>query len=845
MKKIMNRFLVLACIIWTLSPAAYATTRTWSNGSSDGRWSNPLNWGAAVPQPGDDVLFNNTSVSNCVVDMASNNFVSITVDATYTGTVTFQPNCVAGTNSLALSGDLTVNGGKLVFQSIISTPLGAGFTINAANVTVGSGGTLSADGQGFASNMGLGAGSSNSFYGAGGGSHGGRGGWSAYGRKGGTNLYGSVTAPVAVGSGGGDDLGNAPPNGGSGGGAIALFSVSGVITVNGTVSANGSGGLASKNGGGGSGGSVWLTCNQLAGSGTICADGGAGGSYNSGYNHPGGGGGGGRVKLGYTSSTFNGIVSVAGGTGGVSDGSHPSGQAGFPGTFSFPDGGNVTVKRSFALVAGTYNIPTLVVQSNAILSCQGNIATTGGVTFVSSSVTINQGGALVADAQGFPAMTGPGAGVSVTYEGGGGGTYGGLGGCSVGSGHGGSSGGTNVYGSVSAPTMLGSGGGIDTDVAFTGYPITYGGGAVKLQVPSGTITINGTLSANGGDGNPQNQCGGGSGGSVWIDCQILAGTGLISANGGNGGSWANNWANGGGGGGGRIRCSYLGSVFPGVVSVAGGCDGAAGTTLGTAGYPGTFSFPDGSDVTVKGSFALAPGSYNIPNLVVQSNAVLSCQSNLSTTNGVTIAATTITVNQGGWISADAQGFGGGAGPGAGGNSMYYGGGGASHAGLGGHAQDYRGGFGGTNAYGVSNAPVSLGSGGGIDFDFSNPVSYGGGAIHLQALSGAITVDGTVSANGGDGNQRHSAGGGSGGSVWMECRKLLGTGSITATGGAGGSSGGWSIGGGGGGGRICLDYIRWNYEGTTNVLGGIGPTNGMPGSLSFRQMSDPGMILIVE
>ena len=71
-----------------------------------------------------------------------------------------------------------------------------------------------------------------------------------------------------------------------------------------------------------------------------------------------------------------------------------------------------------------------------------------------------------------------------------------------------------------------------------------GGGAVKLVV-SGTLTVNGTISANSSFTWAQSS---GSGGSIWIDCGALAGTSTITANSYNTGTY--------GSGGGRIAIYY-------------------------------------------------------------------------------------------------------------------------------------------------------------------------------------------------------------------------------------------------------------------------------------------------
>ena len=61
-------------------------------------------------------------------------------------------------------------------------------------------------------------------------------------------------------------------------------------------------------GGGGSGGSIYLTVGTLAGVGAISADGGDGGEG-------GGGGGGGRIAVYYDTATFSGTVTASGGAG--------------------------------------------------------------------------------------------------------------------------------------------------------------------------------------------------------------------------------------------------------------------------------------------------------------------------------------------------------------------------------------------------------------------------------------------------------------------------------------------------------------------------------------------------
>jgi hypothetical protein len=122
----------------------------------------------------------------------------------------------------------------------------------------------------------------------GGGSYGGYGG--SYRRPSSTHQvnkpYGSITAPVDPGSGGGGNDKNT--HGTSGGGVIRLQA--GNLTLNGTITANG---ISAANWHGtGSGGSIWIDVTTISGQGFIRANGGSSGSDS-------GAGGGGRIALYY------------------------------------------------------------------------------------------------------------------------------------------------------------------------------------------------------------------------------------------------------------------------------------------------------------------------------------------------------------------------------------------------------------------------------------------------------------------------------------------------------------------------------------------------------------------
>ncbi|MDP2989458.1 MAG: hypothetical protein Q8O57_02705, partial [Kiritimatiellota bacterium] len=177
------------------------------------------------------------------------------------------------------------------------------------------------------------------------------------------------------------------------------------------------------------------------------------------------------------------------------------------GTFSFTQGNTATLT-----VTGT-----LTVASGGTITCPYTSLTvpdTGGSgrTITAASIDIQTGGTISADGKGFPEGQGPGSGL---YKAG---AYGGEGEPT----------GPTTYGSIKNPLSLGSGG---RDPS--------GAGAIVLSV-SGTLTVDGVLSATGLFGT----CGS-SGGSINIVCNTLSGSGYIKANGGP-------WNNGYGGGGGRV-----------------------------------------------------------------------------------------------------------------------------------------------------------------------------------------------------------------------------------------------------------------------------------------------------
>ena len=265
---------------------------------------------------------------------------------------------------------------------------------------------------------------------------------------------------------------------------------------------------------------------------------------------------------------------------------------------------------------------------------------------------------------------------------------------------------------------------------------------------------------------------------------------------------------------------------------------------------GTFSVEGGSLAAAGINLFMSTGwlhnaaSLNVTsNLCIATNSVIWCEGKNrgGMVNGqwagvgVTIEAANITVDASSKISTDGLGYTGpgtsaGNGPGRGGQSLWwhdnsggggYGGYGANGAGAGGGA-----GIGG-GVYGVGMLPRELGSSGGPDGYAARDGGSGGGAICLK-VADQLNLDGTVSAQGGNGDG--SGGGGSGGAILVETTRLSGIGVFRAPGGNSSSGSG----GGGGGGRIAVYYLSSTFSGTDNctVAGGTGYQAGQRGTLGF-------------
>ena len=334
------------------------------------------------------------------------------------------------------------------------------------------------------------------------------------------------------------------------------------------------------------------------------------------------------------------------------------------------------------------------------------------------------------------------------------------------------------------------------------------------------FTLDGTLCANGQSGGGDYTAGG-SGGGILLDVGTLSGSGTIQANGGN--PFSTGSQGGGAGGGGRIAvyCDDDSAFTPQAIE-------AAGNTRNRPGGAGTVYFKRGEEMTSLvfnnlGTYAeeAIPTPFDCNTNFVErvevlrgarvaltvtqavtlasvalSNAALTVSGTLAgpeldvtlrgssvlshaagDSNGVSIAASTVTIGAGSMI--DVSGKGAFALPETEGRS------GGSYGGRG--ANSY-----GSSAptYGDACWPTDLGSGG-----VGDGSSIGGGRIGIEAET--LVLDGELRANGQDGFIYR--GGGSGGSILLNVSALSGAGVLKANGGCNGSYGG----GAGGGGRVAV------------------------------------------
>ncbi|MEK7225255.1 MAG: hypothetical protein AAB221_06195, partial [Bacteroidota bacterium] len=238
----------------------------------------------------------------------------------------------------------------------------------------------------------------------------------------------------------------------------------------------------------------------------------------------------------------------------------------------------------------------------------------GNVNITTVNLTVLSGGVINATAYGYMSGAsvnsnghGPGAGISGVGGYGSGAGYGGKGGTQYNGGSGGP-----PYGSIIAPTDMGSGGGTANN------PGGYGGGAIFINV-TGTLNVSGIIISNSNETlNIDGFSGQGSGGSIYIIARNFTGNGILNASSGD--IIAN--GKGGGGAGGRIAVYYIASTFNGIMQVSGefggnfdygknGTNFSAGSIMTQLSLNQTSGVVAGQNLTIYGNFSVS--AYNLTN----------------------------------------------------------------------------------------------------------------------------------------------------------------------------------------------------------------------------------------
>jgi len=562
-----------------------------------------------------------------------------------------------------------------------------------------------------------------------------------------------------------------------------------------------------------------------------------------------------------------------------------------------------------SLDANEYEFKNLKILENSKLIFNSDSSVEGfkGVKINAQNLVLEENSQISADAKGYPAKEGPGAGKvgqtgggscsgynSVSYGSGGG--YGGIGGqggypsCSE------FIEGDISYGFLELPLDLGSGGGNENG--------GRGGGGIIIDVVE-KINLDGQISANGEDvnGGYYSNSGGGSGGGVLISTNILEGAGKIIANGGNGKADCC----GGGGGGGRIAIYYnLMENFTGEIDAFGGQgfkSGGAGTiflksfekelgdlTIDNGNFEGFTNlerdlgfdnFRVSNSAYLHLPEKLSANYLEIEKATLESNTqteIEASQINLSENSliilpeeeflkikvnnlvlqseskiisNLDIESEEISLDLTSAILADGKGFSAGQGLGSGKVGQT---GGGSCSGYNycwfGSGGGY-GGQGGQGSYSSCGAVVD----GGISFgDLKMPIDFGsggggdtagagGGAI--QIVTNTLTLNGRISADGENGKILGACGGSGGGSGGSIFIK---TNILEGVGliSANGGSGYDNLGGGGAGGRIAIYYdSKDSFSSNIQAFGGQGFKSGGAGTIFLKSPTQTSGDLIID
>ena len=323
MKKILLGLIAVGLGVWCAVPA-WGATKTWK-AATTGDWFEASNWEevGGAPQAGDEVVIT-----------ADGAWVLLTNSTDYLGSFTLSQTLVFSNWNTTLSATnvtILTNGVVTLPPAFTDVQMSNNVYLVCSNLTIDAGGTIDADGKGYAG----GSASHTAGYGPGGGTNYCGGGYGGFG--GGYQHpmyigqpYGSVSEPLEPGSAGGAARPSAFVST-PGGGAVRI-QADGLVVVNGTVSANGLDATSYSDNyvGCGSGGAIYLQCDRFAGTNGVLSARGGGGLSTSGP------GGGGRIAVAYNPASQSAMprpsVKILA-TPGYST-SHPNARAG---TICLPD----------------------------------------------------------------------------------------------------------------------------------------------------------------------------------------------------------------------------------------------------------------------------------------------------------------------------------------------------------------------------------------------------------------------------------------------------------------------------------------------------------------------------
>ncbi|NLF86444.1 MAG: hypothetical protein GX571_10115, partial [Lentisphaerae bacterium] len=764
-------------------------------------WSVSNNWSLGhCPLAGEDVLFDFSSPLDCWMNIVPPPLGSIEISESYAGKVVVRsvyPGFGSFSN-VTVTGNVDIRGGTMVHVTHSSDYAPDDRAVNRLALNVGGDfylgpyGAINLDGLGYPKGKGPGAGVSGTTATRRSASHGGPGAYNPVT----STTYGSITQPETLGSGA-----NGP-----GGGALFL-QVDGTATIDGLISAQGIGGSATACPG--AGGSIFIKAAAFAGSGTVQAGVATEGYYGS---------GGGRIALVATSESSFGSMTFRANPS-TSTANEGGGRAGtvFLGT---PTSGRLIIDQenigassaNFTLlpsptetfatapaISGPLDDAALILTNGAQVALTSDLRMAD-LPWLGGQLSLNSHTLyLKADAPSgaFPADYGAGTtnlpGVFHTF--GNGDTL--------------TRDGRLLWGDAPvtwrvATLVYQDSGGTATNTGYANDQYIAHGSALQLAATAAAPETpfrfwDGTLpgGAASSDANPLAiaSLGGNSAFRAWFSTNMVD----LSHNQWLPGSVSDDWF-----------APYNWNLL--MVPVAGqNVTLPAGSNVrlsGPSAALGVFTVDPAATLTFDG--------WNSPleaSTLTIHGTLTHLPQTVTTTNGlgewdaqhrILLKGQNLTVATDGALNADGKGYLPGAGPGSvppflgigdDGTSYAMGGGG----GYGGSGAFYLSGRGGL-AYGRADDPWQPGSGG-----CYRPLYYGsrskpgGGAIRIE-MSGSVTVDGIVSANGP--NCTGGGTGGSGGGIAVYCQTFSGatSGWIRATGGTGALEGG-----SGGGGRIALNY----------------------------------------